>query len=107
MLNDAFDKMQSIMKDHKNLNIAMQRYDEMIMDKAYTYDIISIRKQLDKMLPKNTFEELANRYSETEKLCKNKFKYYDEEVLRISDITANNYIKIEDTLKLLDEMQIQ
>lgn len=36
MLNDAFDKCQSITKDHRHITCAMQRYDEMIMDKAYT-----------------------------------------------------------------------
>lgn len=34
MLNDAFDKMKNIIKDHKHINSAMRRYDEMIMDKA-------------------------------------------------------------------------
>lgn len=34
MLQDAFDKVQTISKDHRHITSAMQRYDEMIMDKA-------------------------------------------------------------------------
>jgi len=36
MLNDAFDKMKSINKEHRQIVSSMQRYDEMIMEKAYT-----------------------------------------------------------------------
>jgi len=40
-------------------------------------------------------------------LCKTKFKVYDEEMLRIGDLSGNNEIKITDVIKLVDEMQFQ
>jgi len=40
-------------------------------------------------------------------LCKNKFKYYDEEVLKNTDLTCNNELKIQYVIKLIDELQIE
>lgn len=40
-------------------------------------------------------------------MCKNKFKYYDEEVLKNTDLTCNNELKIQYVIKLIDELQIE
>jgi len=58
------------------------------------------------MLPKKEFDNLYKRFDFTEKLCTDKFKYYDEEVLTISDLSQNNEFKINDLVKLIDEMQL-
>lgn len=77
------------------------------MDKAYTYDIVKIRKQIDQLLPRYEFDDLSLKFNEVNDLFRTRIIQYDEEILIINDRSMNNEIKIVDVIGIVDEMQLQ